>query len=283
VQTAQLARHGAQAELNDLVRTKTELECLVEDLQVASERAGGKREALEAELEEVEGQIEEKERELTQLIPEWETQKEREAAEKRNLEHARSQLQNLYAKQGRLDRFRTKAQRDAFLRQEMASVETYGKSQQNALESAKFQVADARGSLQEVETRITTAEQSMEEQRERGKDVITQLAVLKGELTDLTEQRKELWREDTKLQSLVSHANEELKTLERNLAGMMDKVCVLGFIVFSSSCLNGYIRTLVEVFKLLTRLRKDTTWPVFTVLSTAFSKFLTINSTPRLS
>jgi structural maintenance of chromosome 3 (chondroitin sulfate proteoglycan 6) len=44
---------------------------------------------------------------------------------------------------------------------------------------------------------------------------------------EMTEKRRDLWREDTKLDSLVSHAVDELRTAERSPAGMMDKVRVL--------------------------------------------------------
>ena len=40
----------------------------------------------------------------------------------------------------------------------------------------------------------------------------------------MTERRKDLWREDSKVDNLVSRASDELRTAERALAGMMDKV-----------------------------------------------------------
>lgn len=224
VQNASLAKHGALSELNELIRTRTELECLVVDLRAAGERAGGKREELEGELEDVEGQIEQKETELADLIPEWETHKERESTEKRNLDHARSQLQALYGKQGRVNQFRTKAERDSFLRHEIASIESYKQSQGQSLESSHAELATSRRSLQEIEGKIRTSEQAMEAGRDSARDLLAQIAALKNEASDLTEQRKELWREDTKLQSLVTHASEELRTHERSLASMMDKV-----------------------------------------------------------
>jgi hypothetical protein len=38
------------------------------------------------------------------------------------------------------------------------------------------------------------------------------------------EQRKDLWREDAKLDSTRTHAADELRSAERNLASMVDKV-----------------------------------------------------------
>jgi structural maintenance of chromosome 3 (chondroitin sulfate proteoglycan 6) len=196
----------------------------VEDLQAAGERAGGKREDLQAELTGVEAQINKKEAELAGLIPVWERCKERETTEKRSLDHARSRLQTLYGKQGRLNRFRTKAERDTFLRHEMASIDAYRKSQLTALASAKTELTNTRQSLLGVEAKLQSTEQSIEENRTHAKDLAIRIANSRNGATDLTERRKELWREDTKLQSLVNHAADELRTAERNLASMMDKV-----------------------------------------------------------
>lgn len=224
MQNATLAKHGATSELNELIRTRTELECLVADLQAAGERTGGKREELEGELEVLDGQIEQRETELAELIPQWEAHKEQESTEKRNLDLARSQLQALYGKQGRVKQFRTKVERDSFLRHDIASIESYKKTQTQAVESLREELKTTRQSLQQVEDKIKTSEQDVEAARNSARDLIAQIAQLKNDSSDLTEQRKELWREDTKLQSLVTHASEELRTHERNLASMMDKV-----------------------------------------------------------
>jgi structural maintenance of chromosome 3 (chondroitin sulfate proteoglycan 6) len=47
---------------------------------------------------------------------------------------------------------------------------------------------------------------------------------LKDQQSELGERRKELWREDSKLGGVLAHAGDELKSAERNLASMMDKV-----------------------------------------------------------
>jgi structural maintenance of chromosome 3 (chondroitin sulfate proteoglycan 6) len=40
----------------------------------------------------------------------------------------------------------------------------------------------------------------------------------------LTMSFRDLWREDAKLETTVGHARDELRTAERTLATMMDKV-----------------------------------------------------------
>jgi len=210
--------------LNDLIRSCTELECIVEDLTAAGERSSGRREELETDLSNLNSEIAQTEAELSQLIPEWEQRKEAELNEKRSLELAKGQLSALYSKQGRLTKFRTQGERDNYLRSEIASVEAFRQNQLAALQSAQQGLASSRTSLQDIEARINNAETQADDGRERVKELGVQIATLKNESAELAERRKELWREETKLASQIGQASEELRSAERNLASMMDKV-----------------------------------------------------------
>lgn len=161
---------------------------------------------------------------MAELRPEWESQRAHEINEKKRLDEAQAKLDALFAKRGRLDRFRTKAERDRFLRAEIASVEAYGSAQRGALEGARIELEKARTGLREVEDRLEGADDSQEDARRRVKELAEQLATLKDEHAELTEKRKDLWREETKLKSLVDNESDELRTAERSLASMMDKV-----------------------------------------------------------
>ena len=116
LETIAQSRRDTQAELTDLVRSRTELECIVEDLCAANQNAGGRREDYEAELEQIEQKISEKEASLEELTPEWEEQKNRESTEKRRLDEASAKLNLLFGKQGRASKFHTKVERDAFFK-----------------------------------------------------------------------------------------------------------------------------------------------------------------------
>lgn len=222
--TLGLTRKGAQSELNDLVRSSTEVECIIADLRSSTSLDGDKRTFLEAELAGVEAQIIQKEGELKTLVPKWEAQRAKEGAEKRKAQEASTQLAALFAKQGRVNRFRTKAERDAFLKGEIASVGSYETIRTAALESTRGELDVARRALVEVEERVAGVHGSMDDSRKRVKDLGEQLAGLKDEQAELAERRKELWREETKLNSLLSHAADEKRSAENNLASMMDKV-----------------------------------------------------------
>ncbi|KAJ7098111.1 structural maintenance of chromosome protein 3 [Mycena belliarum] len=228
LETVVTTRQDAQAELTDFIRSRTELECIVQDLQSAGLRAGGKREEYDAELRQVEEQISAREASLAALMPDWEGTRAREASERRALDEANTKLGSLFAKQGRGAKFRTKAERDTFLKQEIASMGEYKASQAVALQTTKVGLRDAQKGLGEVDAQITAVHGKIEDGRKKTKDLGEEIAALKEKQAELAERRKDLWREDTKLESLVNRAASELKTAERVLAGMMDKDTGLG-------------------------------------------------------
>ena len=221
--TNSLTKHGITSEINDLVRSRTELDCVVEDLKAARERTGGKREALEAELDRVRSEIEQKEHELAALAPQWDKHRTRESDERRKLDEARAHLDTLYEKQGRLSRFRTRGERDAYLNNEIASLRAYQATQTASLEAAQRDLERARASVGDLAGRTDGVQNKLEERRERVKQITEELSGVKEKHSELIEKRKEMWREDARLTNTVSHAENELRQHERELASMMDK------------------------------------------------------------
>jgi structural maintenance of chromosome 3 (chondroitin sulfate proteoglycan 6) len=223
-----LTRHGAQSELTDLVRSRTELGCIVTDLQTAASRTGGARDALQADLLEVEEEIAEKETELADLLPRWDNAKLAEAEERRATEEARAKVDSLYAKRGRMEKFRNRQERDAWLRTEIASLESFRSMQGSAAEEVKAALEQAKGECTGVEQMVDAARRKAEDGRQRAREIAEEIAALREEIAEKSERRKELWREDTRLKSLVQRAEEEMRSAERALAGMMDKDTGMG-------------------------------------------------------
>ena len=228
LQNSALSRQDAQAELTDLIRSLTELECTLDDLKSATARSTGDRDTLLTELESLDETIAEREAVLQTILPEWETARTKESTEKRALDEANSRLSALYAKRGRASKFRTKAERDKYLRGEIKAMEDYQISQAQALETAKTNLDSAHAAKNELETQLTSLQAKVTDGRTRIAELSDQLSSLKDQQSELTERRKELWREDTKLESIVSRAADELRTVERALASMLDKDTGMG-------------------------------------------------------
>ncbi|TFK53843.1 structural maintenance of chromosome protein 3 [Heliocybe sulcata] len=226
--TQTLTRQGVQSELADLYRARTELECVVTDLRASTELSGGRKDAMQAELQRIEKEITAKERTLATLTPQWEELRARETQEKRALDEARARLEGLNSKRGRLTRFRTKPERDAFLTQEIASIDAYRRTHAASLQTTRSTLASVQQTLHDLETRARAAQDKVEDGRKRQGELESEIGRMKDQHAELVERRKEGWREDTKLETLVRHAQEELRGAERDLAGMMDKDTGMG-------------------------------------------------------
>lgn len=101
---------------------------------------------------------------------------------------------------------------------------SYRSSQSSALQNTLQESETSQHSLTELDGLILNVQGKVEDSRKKNKEVMEETLRLREEQSELTERRKEMWREDTKLDSLVSRAADELRTAERALAGMMDKV-----------------------------------------------------------
>ena len=69
-------------EIQDLIRSKTEVECLVADLRSAEDLNDGAAEQLQIQLQDISQRISEKEVELMEIEPEWTSERQREMDEK---------------------------------------------------------------------------------------------------------------------------------------------------------------------------------------------------------
>lgn len=69
--------------MQDLIRSKTEVECLVADLRSAEDSNDGTAEQLQNQLQGISQRISEKEVELMEIEPEWASERQQEMDEKR--------------------------------------------------------------------------------------------------------------------------------------------------------------------------------------------------------
>lgn len=106
------------------------------------------------------------------------------------LDTTQSRLQVLYAKQGRARQFRSQAERDAFLSDEIKSLESFQQQQQKTISERKKEVEGAKAHLEEVSARSEEQQQGEEGQRETLKQMSEEQTKLKIDLDTMKEKRK---------------------------------------------------------------------------------------------
>lgn len=226
------------------------------DNQLAAQSAKARR---DAGLKSVQTAIQEREAELKELAPNFKAAKEQEDSVRMQLDEAETSRQRLYAKQGRNSRFRNKSERDRWLQAEV-------KNNHVSISTAQAVVAQTQEDIREFESEIALLEPEGERLQKqidgRGdamQNLEQQIQGARDERDRLMDQRKELWREEAKLDSILSNASREVERAERNLSHMMDHNTNRGVAavrrIKRQHNIDGVYGTLAELFEVNDRYR----------------------------
>ncbi|CAI7638277.1 hypothetical protein PCG10_001685 [Penicillium crustosum] len=213
----------------------------------------------DSDLNSVQTAISEREAEHREILPRFNALKDQEDAVKSQLTDAETSRQRLYAKQGRNSRFKNKSERDKWLNMEV-------RESHNSINTVQGVISQTQEDIQDLEREIAALEPETERLRQqidgRGDtmhNVDQQVQDAKDERDRLMDQRKELWREEAKLDSVLSNASQEVDRAERNLSQMMDNNTSRGTAavrrIKRQHNLEGVYGTLAELFDVNDRYR----------------------------
>ncbi|KAF9973960.1 Structural maintenance of chromosomes protein 3 [Actinomortierella ambigua] len=210
-------------ELQTNVKDKALLELAIRDHEENDVHSlEGKRRNQE-EMARLEEEIQAKEAELAQLLPEYQRQEQEERAQRAQLEAVEVQLQALYAKQGRSGQFRTKAERDEWLRREIQEIQGSHATLTARSTLMEQELTALNGKLAELDKAIQTIREKEEARKASLVELEQELSALRSQRDSLTDARKELWREDAKMDTTLNSLREEYRKAERDLGSSMDK------------------------------------------------------------
>jgi structural maintenance of chromosome 3 (chondroitin sulfate proteoglycan 6) len=207
-------------------RAKAELKSKhLDETRHAREQAQHKQ---EAELQDVTRKIQAAESDLSKITPEYEKTKSEEAQVKMQRDDAASGKTRLLTKQTRSSQFKTKAERDAYLQQEIDDATTsLGVQKANAMD-AQEQVKSVEASIVQLEQAIRDIRQNLEGYGGNRVTLAEKLTKAQEAREQLHEERKRLRREEDKLGSLLSNTRTERDHAESTLSHSMDSATAKG-------------------------------------------------------
>ncbi|KAL4860551.1 hypothetical protein BDV12DRAFT_102698 [Aspergillus spectabilis] len=211
------------------------------------------------DLKAVQTAIQERQTELDELIPRFNAAKDQEDDAKAKLTEAETVRQRLYAKQGRNSRFKNKSERDKWLQAEIKNNYTSISSVQEVLSQTQEDITELENEVALLEPETERLRQQIDGRGDTIQSVEQQVQSAKDERERLIDQRKELWREEAKLDSILSNASKEVDRAERNLSQMMDHNTSRGIAavrrIKRQHNLEGVYGTLAELFEVNDRYR----------------------------
>lgn len=246
-------------ERREASKSLAQIELQVKSLSDNQAAAQALKSRHDSDLTSVQNAIGEREAELKELLPRFNASKDQEDGVKTRLTEADTARQRLYAKQGRNSRFKNKSERDKWLQMEI-------RESNRSASTVEGVVSQTQADIQELEGEIAGLEPETEELRKqidgRGDTLHSfdqQVQNAKDERDRLMDQRKELWREEAKLDSVLSSASSEMDRAERSLSHMMDQNTSRGLAavrrIKRQHNLEGVYGTLAELFDVNDRYR----------------------------
>lgn len=232
----------------DKARMEVHMKSLKDSVSNAQENKGRQ----DVEVQEIQQQIQTRDAELAQILPEYELQKAEEERLEREFQDADGRRQRLNVKQNRQMQFRNKRERDEWLRGQIQSV-------RESTARRKAVLLDANEGLQEKINAISSLENDEQALRNRidtrGSDAQTLANDIKqatAERDRLMDLRKDLRREDARLNSELAHAQTEQQKNEQIIGHMMDRNTSRGLQavrrLVKQHKLEGYYGTFAELF-----------------------------------
>jgi structural maintenance of chromosome 3 (chondroitin sulfate proteoglycan 6) len=217
-----LERRQMDEERRDTAKKQAKIELEVKNLTDGLSASEQARNQHQQELKAVKEDIADKEAELAKILPEYNSRKSKEAEVKHHLDSSEAERRRLYEKQGRSAQFKSKAERDNWLRNEINELNTtLGEQKANRI-NANEEVKAVQSEIQSLEGEIAALRKRFEGWGGSRQALSEEVSTAKDALEKLSDERKILRREDDKLESVIGNARQERERAERELSHTMD-------------------------------------------------------------
>ncbi|KAI0166480.1 putative chromosome segregation protein SudA [Xylariaceae sp. FL1272] len=213
-----LDRQQLTEDRRESARAQATAELTVKDLSSSMSAQEQAKAEHDAELNRVKTAIASAEGELKKLSPDFEKRKRKEAEVKLALDTAEAGRQRLFTKQTRGTQFRSKAERDAYLREQIEELNMTLSTQKATRLDAEEQVKGIETSIEELDQEIANLRQNNEGFADKRAALAENLHGARDVVHKLHDEVKLLRREQQKLdvqitseQGLKAHAEDNLR------------------------------------------------------------------------
>ena len=217
-----LERRQLEEDRRETAKARAKVELNVKNLTDGLSATEQARTRHQQELKAVKQEITSKESELAKILPDYTKRKANEAEAKQSLDTAESARSRLYGKQGRSAQFKSKAERDKWLKDQIQDLNvTLGEQKANRI-NADEEVKAVQSEIQNLEGEIAGLRKRIDGWGGSRQALSDEVTTAKDALERLTDERKVLRREDDKLESVIENARQERDRAERELSHTMD-------------------------------------------------------------
>ncbi|KAJ3311366.1 Structural maintenance of chromosomes protein 3 [Boothiomyces sp. JEL0838] len=251
-----------EEELNEYEKERVETELLIGDFNSDLSENRKLLRQLASEKSEIENDINEKNERLEQIIPQFNTIVEEESSKKQQLLQLETEHDNLHAKQGRFDKFKNAKQRDAYLNNQVEELKNSRDLENEQLQQIENEINQAMMQKDDRVLATTQLESELNSSKEELESIDTQFFELKRDKEELENNRKTLWREESRLSATVESLKQEVEKYHRNVMHSMDRNISKGLVsipeIVKRLGITGYYGPVFQLFQVDESLRTAT-------------------------
>lgn len=215
-------------EHSNYLKEKTRLELHIKDLIDEVEGDSDSKKRAEAEMVALKVKIAEKQAELNEIKPKYEEEKRKEDECSRLLQLKDQKRSELYARQGRGSQFTSKAERDAWIQNELKSLKKNISDKKQQITRLKDDLQrDARRKA-ELEKKIDELTKELDNNRSSIDNQNKTFYDMKKKKDILQNERSELWRQENTIQQNLTMLNDDLAKKDHTLRSMVGKTLLNG-------------------------------------------------------
>ncbi|KAL9052564.1 MAG: hypothetical protein Q9162_005312 [Coniocarpon cinnabarinum] len=218
-----LDRKQHQDEKKDAAKQKANIELEVQNLSAGQSAAQQSRTQFEQDLQHVQSTIGERESALQKLMPEYNKIREQEKSIKSQVMDTKAKQQRLSTKEGRNARFKTKNERDKWLQKEIDENNTALATRKAVRTQTIEDIQALESDIKKAVNEISSLREEFEHRGETMQKHYNSVQKAKENRNALQDQRKEFWREEARLDTVLRNTQQEYKIAEDFLNRMMDR------------------------------------------------------------
>ncbi|KAI8456728.1 RecF/RecN/SMC [Phakopsora pachyrhizi] len=207
----------------EYIKAKTQTECLLRDSEDSRGKDENRRSKLEAELATLQREIKSTEKDLELLRPKHEAKEKEHELIRNRLTELEAIVTSLYEKQVRSNQFRTQKERDQHLRAELERLRELVSSRGETLKRLISDEHEIKENLDSLVKSSDEIRQNLDHHKDWIHSTSAELMKLKAENHDLSERRKLLWKDDTRVSQLVQNASAAKEKAIKDLRVTMDR------------------------------------------------------------
>nr|VZI44501.1 unnamed protein product [Spirometra erinaceieuropaei] len=229
-----------QHSVSEVLQRREQLQLTCADYSATLRSGKSARERAAEELARVNSQIELVEQRLTELKPEYKAARQKEDDIANALSDAEHRRKELFAKQGRLNQFRSRGQRDDWIKNQMKSLSKAIKDKENTIAKLTDEISKDDDRKTKLQADLTVAEENMNCVRTELETVSEDSRRLRREKDEIQTDRQTVYREETKIAQELNNWRDELARTEHSLRSITGKVILNGL---------DSVRKCIEIFR----------------------------------